>query len=270
MLVTESRPRTLKWYHAGPLLFGDWGTSRLYVLGLAFYYTAHATPLYLAAMSVLMAGVAWCYTIICRTFQDGGGVYAVARLLSPTLAVVGATLLLCDYTVTAAISIVDGLHYFGIPQESRPTTVLLALLVIFGLALINWVGARNAGRFALVVAIAALAASAVVGLLSLPLLPEGFRSISRPDPSIAGVRDNWQSFVHIVLALSGVEAVANMTGLMKRPVARNAKRTIWPVLAEVVILNMLFATVLCGLGPLRNIHKPDHITHEVMAGIAAD
>ncbi len=29
--VTE-RPRELRWYHAAGLLFGDWGTSRLYVL----------------------------------------------------------------------------------------------------------------------------------------------------------------------------------------------------------------------------------------------
>ena len=54
MLVAENRPRNLKWYHAGPLLFGDWGTSRLYVLGLAFYYTAHASVIYLAAMSLIM------------------------------------------------------------------------------------------------------------------------------------------------------------------------------------------------------------------------
>ncbi|MBL8876988.1 MAG: amino acid transporter, partial [Phycisphaerae bacterium] len=100
MLVLENRPpRNLKWYHAGPLLFGDWGTSRLYVLGLAFYYTAHASVLYLAAMSLIMAAVAWAYTVVCRCFPDGGGVYSAARRLSPTLAVLGATLLLCDYIV---------------------------------------------------------------------------------------------------------------------------------------------------------------------------
>jgi nucleotide-binding universal stress UspA family protein len=32
MLVQGKRPRELRWYHAGPMLFGDWGTSRLYVL----------------------------------------------------------------------------------------------------------------------------------------------------------------------------------------------------------------------------------------------
>src|SRR5687767_13114910 len=117
MLVAQSRPRNLNWHHAGALLFGDWGTSRLYVLGIAFYYTAHASVLFMAAMSVLMVGVAWCYTIICRTFREGGGVYAIARLLSRTLSVVGATLLICNFTVTAALSIVDGLHYFGVPHS---------------------------------------------------------------------------------------------------------------------------------------------------------
>ena len=36
MLSFGKRPRELAWYHAGPMLFGDWGTSRLYVLGIAF------------------------------------------------------------------------------------------------------------------------------------------------------------------------------------------------------------------------------------------
>lgn len=270
MLVAENRPRNLKWYHAGPLLFGDWGTSRLYVLGLAFYYTAHAAPLYLTAMGVLMAGVAWCYSIICRTFQDGGGVYAVARLLSPTLAVVGATLLLCDYTVTAAISIVDGLHYFGVGQGERGLIVALSLVVIVGLGLINWIGARSAGRFALIVAVAALGASAVIAVLVIPMIGPGVRAISRPHSTIAGFGQSWQSFVHIVLALSGVEAVANMTGLMKPPVAKTAKRTIWPVLVEVVVLNLLFVIALCGLNSLAMTHQPDHITYEVQQGLSPD
>ena len=57
-------PRVLSALHAGPLLFGDWGTSRLYVLGLAFYFTAHASIFYLTAISVLMAAASsspcWC------------------------------------------------------------------------------------------------------------------------------------------------------------------------------------------------------------------
>src|SRR6185295_17029563 len=103
--------------------------------------------LYLAVMSVIMAAVAWAYTVICRCFPDGGGVYAAARRLSPTLSVIGATLLLCDYIVTAALSVVDGFHYFGAPRE---IVVLLSVSAIIIIGIINWFGARNAGRFALV------------------------------------------------------------------------------------------------------------------------
>ncbi len=73
MLVTQSRPRTLKWFHAGPLLYGDWGTSRLYVLGLAFFFTSAETPFYLLAIALLMGAVAWAYTIVCRRFPHGRG-----------------------------------------------------------------------------------------------------------------------------------------------------------------------------------------------------
>ena len=76
MLSTGERPRELHWYHAGPMLFGDWGTSRLYVLGLAFAYTFRASFWYVAAMCGLMIGVGWSYEIICRLFPDGGGVYS--------------------------------------------------------------------------------------------------------------------------------------------------------------------------------------------------
>jgi amino acid transporter/nucleotide-binding universal stress UspA family protein len=270
MLVTESRPRTLKWYHAGPLLFGDWGTSRLYVLGLAFYYTAHASPLYLAAMSILMTGVAWAYSIICRTFQEGGGVYTVARLLSRTLSVVGATLLLCDYVVTAALSIVDGLHYFGLPQDQRALTITIATAVIALVGAVNWIGARSAGRFALIIAIGALAMSSLIALASIPFFVRGLSTMSWGHPSITGAGHRWTSFVHIVLALSGVEAVANMTGLMRKPVPKTAQKTIWPVLAEVVVLNMFFGIAICGLQQLQHQDKPQQVTYEREQGLSTD
>ena len=41
------------------MLFGDWGTSRLYVLGLAFAFNRFASFWYILAMCVLMIGVGW-------------------------------------------------------------------------------------------------------------------------------------------------------------------------------------------------------------------
>ena len=78
MLTHGARPRQLRWYHAGPMLFGDWGTSRLYVLGLAFYYAGHASFWFMLAMSFLLIAVGWAYQVICRLYPDGGGVYSSA------------------------------------------------------------------------------------------------------------------------------------------------------------------------------------------------
>lgn len=267
MLIAENRPRTLKARHAAALLFGDWGTSRLYVLGLAFYYTGHASLAYLTAMSLIMIGVAWGYTVVCRSFPEGGGVYAAARQRSPMLSVIGATLLLGGYIITASLSAVEGFHYFGLPREwVIPATVA----TIAALGVVNWLGARSAGRLALAVAVAAILASAVVAILCLPMLPEGLRSASWHAPGLTSSWDRWESLVRIVLALSGVEAVANLTGLMRQPVARTARRTIWPVLLEVVLLNLVFAMALSALPSLRDTMTPDYITHELRAGVSPD
>lgn len=262
MLVTESRPRTLRWFHAGPLLYGDWGTSRLYVLGLAFLYTAHASVVYLAAIGLLMLAVAWAYTVVCRAYPDGGGVYTAARQLSPTLAVVGSTLLLSGYIMTVAISVIEAFHYFGVPER---WVLPLSVVSIAVLGAINWLGARSAGRFAMLVAFAALGVSAALCVLCVPYFIDGLETISFRYFTRTAPWDAWVNFTKICLALAGVEAVANMTGLMKHPVEREARRTIWPVTLEVVGLNMLFGIALAGLGfvvagtALVDLHTPDHI-----------
>lgn len=249
---TGVRPRNLRWFHAGPLLYGDWGTSRLYVLGLAFFYTAHASAVHLAAIGILMLAVAWAYTVVCRSFPEGGGVYSAARRLSPTVAVVGATLLLCGYLLTAVISAVEAFHYFGAGESWVLPLSALAIAVI---ATLNWTGAQSAGRFAMVVAFAAIVVSGIVALVCLPFFIRGVRTVSLVglgDPGSA-----WVSFTRICLAMAGVEAVANMTGLMRTPVARTARRTIWPVAIEVVVLNMVFGLALAGLPALEHRHAPD-------------
>jgi amino acid transporter/nucleotide-binding universal stress UspA family protein len=260
MLVAERRPRNLAWYHSAPLLFGDWGTSRLYVLGLAFFYTAHASALYLAAMCVVMTGVAWAYSIICRCFPDGGGVYTGARQISHTLSVIGATLLLCDYIVTASLSTLDGFRYLGAPDQWAMPLSIAALLA---LGVLNWFGARSAGRFALIIALLAIAASLIIAILVVPYIRPGLHSLTTGAESHSGGWARWQNLVRIMLALSGVEAVSNMTGIMKEPVVKTARRTIWPVLIEVVILNMVFVVAMCGLEKFQAITKPDYHTHVV-------
>lgn len=255
MLVAESRPRNLKWYHSGALLFGDWGTSRLYVLGLTFFIVGHASPLFMVATGVLMLAVAWGYTVVCRSFPAGGGVYNAARQINTTLSVIGATLLLCTYIMTAAISVVVALHYMAVPRE---WTLGLAFFLLAALGVVNWFGARSAGRLAVIIAVVAGVVSLIIAIACLPFVPAGLRTF-RLDTLPTGV-DAWIAFTKICLAMAGIEAVANMTGLMRQPVVKTASRTIWPVALEVTCFNLLFVVALAGLPALMHITTPDSVS----------
>src|ERR1700685_2696559 len=78
-LLAAERPRNVTWLQAAGLLFGDWGTSRLYVLGLALFYAGRTSFWLITAMSLLILAVAWAYSQICRIYPDGGGVYTAAK-----------------------------------------------------------------------------------------------------------------------------------------------------------------------------------------------
>src|SRR5437667_12794974 len=106
-LLAAERPRNVGWLQAAGLLFGDWGTSRLYVLGLALFFAGRSSFWLILLMSGLIMAVGWAYTQICRIYPDGGGVYTAAKSRSRTLAVVGALLLFAGYTVPGSLGSPD-------------------------------------------------------------------------------------------------------------------------------------------------------------------
>ena len=233
-LKRTERPRELKWFQAGAMLYGDWGTSKAYVIGIAFALSGHASWFFLGLMSLLTALVGVCYMIICRIYPDGGGVYSSVKRKSPTLAVVGALLLVAGYVVTASISAFEAFHYFGF---ERPA--LWAIVSIFLIGMINWVGPTKSGSIAVGIGIAA---SFIAGILFLSTL------FSLPDVELTwpkgNLSANWSQFVGIVLAISGVEAIANMTGIMVQPVEKTSRKAIWPVLLEVSCLTFLLGIAM--------------------------
>ncbi len=237
MLIEGKRPRELHWYHAGPMLFGDWGTSRLYVLGLAFYYTRHAALWYMLAMSVVLVAVGWAYQNICRIYPDGGGVYSSARHRSPTLAVIGGLLLCADYLVTAAISALDAFHYLNV---GRPAVFAIAALI--GIGAVNYLGPKKSGALALVVALATVALTLVIGAWAFPSL--GKAHVSHPEGTPLHC---WVQFTSLILAISGVEAIANMTGLMVEPVEKTSAKSIYSVLCEIVVLNLVLTVAMLAM-----------------------
>jgi amino acid transporter/nucleotide-binding universal stress UspA family protein len=244
----SERPRELRWYHAAGMLFGDWGTSRLYVLGAAFVMSGHASFWYVAVMCALVSLVGFAYTIICAHFPDGGGVYSAAKQRSRTLAVVGALLLIADYIITAALSAYVGFRYMLPDYVDKRYALYAAVLSILAIGGLNIFGPRRVGAVAVVVALLSGVFYLLIAGFCLPHL--GATHIHLPTEHVGA---QWSHFVNVILALSGVEAIANMTGVMAEPVAKNARKAIWIVLLEVVVLNLIMAYAVNGLPALKNI-----------------
>src|SRR6266705_1242937 len=256
LLVTESgtvhRPRNVDWKRAAALLYGDWGTSKAYVIGLAFLAAGFSSlPIILAVCAVTgLVGIN--YIVICRHFPDGGGVYSAARSQGRLLAVVGALLLLADLTVTAALSgwsaltyITSGAEHIAWIKFARDHIALTTIGVLLIMGLINFFGPRHSGTVAVGLAIPTVIVVILLIAISAPHFTTRF--LQPRHESLAAL---WVQFVGVILALSGAESIANLTGVMKldpgstpdRPrVARESLKAITPVAIEVV-----FATALLG------------------------
>ncbi|MGO9001636.1 MAG: amino acid permease [Limisphaerales bacterium] len=248
MEIGTHRPRNVGWARAAGLLYGDWGTSKAYVIGLAFLAAGFSSFPIILAVCALTGLVGYNYIIVCRHFPDGGGVYSSAREQSRVLAVLGSLLLLADFIVTAAMSCWDAMSYFGVPREYLKLATISAILLI---GYINFFGPKHSGSFAITLALPMVLVVMAIIALSAPHL-----SFAYLEPPHAGFSKNWVAFVGVILALSGVEAIANLTGVMtldpKAPsnapsVAITSKKAIWPVAVEVVLGTALLGWAMLSL-----------------------
>ena len=253
------RPRNVDWKRAAALLYGDWGTSKAYVIGLAFVAAGFSSFPLIIAVCVLTAVVGFNYIIVCAHFPDGGGVYSAARQQSRFLASAGALLLVANFIVTAALSGWAAASYFGVPaQYARVATMALVLVV----GVINYFGPKHSGSVSLYLAIPAVLTVLVIVGLSM-----GYLNTAHLEPQHSDYGVAWTQFVGVILALSGVEAVANITGVMKldpgstpdKPkVTRTAVKAIVPVAVEVVLGTALLGWAMLSMP---KIYQPELLAH---------
>lgn len=263
--TTTKRPRNVDAPRAAAILYGDWGTSKAYVIGLAFAVAGYASFWLIAAMCVLTALVGLNYMVICRHYPDGGGVYASVRHRSEILSIVGAFLLIADYLVTAALSALSAFQYLGHALGQylpMPHPEIWAAVSIVLIGALNFFGPRHTGGLAFLIAVPTMAVVVILGMFALPHLGTAWHNVQVPT---GGFLANWRGFVGVVLALSGVEAIANATGVMKlNPGSTEAKpsvsKTSTPAVLVIMVEVCLF-TALLGLAmhalPNLAIHKDD-------------
>lgn len=247
MVISGTRPRNVGWMRAAALLYGDWGTSKAYVIGLAVLLAGYAAPYYLAGIIGLTFLVGCNYVWVCKFFPEGGGVYHAARRHSARLGVVGALLLFAGYVVTASISAYEAYNYFGLGAEA----VRWAILTIFALGVMNAFGPRLAGSVAVYLALPAVLV--LLGLSAAGIFSGQERILESPSQ---GAWEGWTIFTGMVLALSGVEAVANMTGVMrpdpdsspdKPSVHHQARKAIGLVMIEVCLITAILGLMIAGM-----------------------
>src|SRR6266404_6274490 len=278
LIITESgavhRPRNVDWKRAAALLYGDWGTSKAYVIGLAFLAAGFSSLPIILAVCALTGLVGINYIVICRHFPDGGGVYSAARSQGRLLAVVGALLLLADLTVTAALSGWSGLSYVTSGAEHiawikflRDHIALATICMLLIMGAINYFGPKHSGSLAVALALPTLIIVVVLVGISVPHLTTKFLQ-----PRQESLGNLWVQFVGVILALSGAESIANVTGVMKldpgstmdRPsVARESIKAIVPVAIEVVVGTALLGWAMLSLpsvlGKTLHLHDPSSI-----------
>src|SRR6266566_6010479 len=199
------RPRNVGWARAAALLYGDWGTSKAYVIGAAFLASAYSSFPIILAVCALTGLVGYNYIIVCKHFPDGGGVYSSARIQSKLLAVIGSLLLVADLTVTTSLSSWAAMVYFKVPREFLVAATIGVILLI---GAVNCFGPKHSGSMSIALAIPMVVILVLIMGMSLPHL-----TVRHLQPSHQSLAGNWIQFVGVILALSGVEAIANLTGV---------------------------------------------------------
>lgn len=257
------RPRNVGPYQAAAILYGDWGTSKAYVIGIALALASQNAFWIILAVCVLMALVAINYINICRNSPFGGGVYASARRKSEILSLLGAFFLIADYIITAALSAVACFSYLGFPYPE-----IWSIVAILLIGVLNYWGPKHSGNLALIIGLATFLVVVVISLFALPYFDHAIHALHRPEGHFITY---WDQFVVAIIAMSGIESVANITGVMrldpgssdeKPSVVRTSRKAILLVMFEVCIFTAflgLMAQTLPGISVQNGqVFDPQH------------
>ena len=130
------------------------------------------------------------------------------------------------------------------------------------------VGPKYTGNLAIGLAIPTVICIICLGALSLPFLPKAIHNLT---PISGNLKVDWNIFVGIIVALSGIESIANTTGSMKLDpgstnanpsVGKTSTPAILMVIVEVCIFTSLLGLAMNALSGLEinngDVNAPDY------------
>ncbi len=195
---------------------------------------------------VLLAVLTLSYTQVIRVASDGGGSYAIAKLLiSQPVSLLAAASLVVDYVLTVAVSLSAGAQALSSTFPGLQSHELVVCLVgLAFLTAINLVGISESAKVLVVPTVLFLIAiyATVVGDLV-----RSHPAATLSGPALGHVTDSLgillilKAFSSGCSAVTGVEAIANGTPAFREPRVKRAQRT-------EIALGAFLGTMLLGLG----------------------
>ncbi len=275
LVATTAMLTFISYWDAAAVVLNDLGSSAFYACGIAEKAIGATAPWFILAVMLFSYAVAQMYVESCSMFVRGGVYRVVKEAMGSTLAKFSVSALMFDYVLTGPISAVSAgqyltgflneiLQYAHINYElhTNSTSAIFAILVTLYFWRQNVKGIEESSdkavkimKFttAMVVLMILWCAYTLIvrpELRHLPPLPlphnlhfsndaEGWLRSSRL-PELIGVIGIMVAFGHSVLAMSGMETLAQVYREIKDPKLPNLKKTAFVVF----VYSMLFTSLV--------------------------
>ena len=203
--------------------YGNVGSSIYYALGLTAVFALGLTPIVFIVAGVIFACTAATYAEGTVRYPEAGGSASFARHAFNELVSFGAGWAqLLVYVVTIATSAFFVPHYLSIfwePLKENPWDIVGGTIVIVALVGLNVLGAKEAAKLSVTLAVVDLATQVLLVLI-------GFALVFSPEILTGnvhfGVAPTWANLALAVpvamLAYTGVETVSNLAEEVRDPV----------------------------------------------------
>lgn len=188
-------------------------------------------PVVLAIILLLWILVISYYQTV-EAYPEGGGAYIVAKQnISPFASILAASTLILDYILTVAVSVSAGIRAVTSAYPHLfPRAVELSVAGILILGWLNLRGIRESARVTFVPVYGFILMVFIVGLAGILALPPEVKPIQftyTEDDILWSVLSIFiivRAFAGGCTAMTGIEAVANIGGVLKAPINRISQK----------------------------------------------
>ncbi len=274
VVLTTAMLTFIPFWKAAAIVLCDFGSSAFYAGGIAMQAFGSSFPWYVMAVMLFSGAMIGVYIESCSMFVRGGVYRVVKEALGDSMAKISVSALMFDYVLTGPISAVSaGLYLAGFINQIFPildipwhvphrffASVFAALVTVYfwkqNIKGIEESGDKSVKIMGIVscMGIVLLLGSVYTIWKRGAVLP-GFE-LSFTGESLGWISNfNWQSvaglgiimaFGHSVLAMSGLETLAQVYREIEAPKLRNLKKTA----LAVFIYSLLFTGVLTFMSSL--------------------